>query len=58
MLILEGWKKMPSYSPESAAREDECEPDQENDESATEREYEHRVVIRYIQPRLAGSPAQ
>jgi hypothetical protein len=56
MLFLGAWKKMPSYSPESAAREDERKPDQENDESAAEREYEHRVVIRYIQSLLAGSP--
>jgi hypothetical protein len=55
MLILGGWKKMPSYTPESAAREDERKPDQENDESAAEGEYEHKVVIRYIQPLLAGS---
>ena len=56
MLTLAGWKKMPSYAPESAAREDDREPDQEDDDSANERECEHSVVIRYIQPLLAGSP--
>jgi hypothetical protein len=53
MLTIGGCKKMFSYAPESAAREDERKPDQDNDESAAEREYEHRVVIRYIQPILA-----
>ena len=43
---------MPSYAPESAAREDERKPDHENDESAAERECEHGVVIRYIQDAL------